>query len=70
MFNNFNDINKDILIYILQIVTLYNAISLGWRIKKINCKTYELTKQINNIETFNFNDFCESIVSYDFIDKQ
>ena len=36
-----------LIIYIVQIVALYNAALLGWRIKKIGVQKYKLSKHID-----------------------
>ena len=46
----------NVIMYILQIITIYNAIKDGWTVKKIGLKTFELTKIIDSsdvcLETF------------------
>ena len=39
---------KNLIINILKLATLYNAFNLGWKVTKIDYKTFELTKNINN----------------------
>lgn len=53
--------NKELIIRILQIITIYNAIIKGWKVKKIDYKTYELTKNITDIQTFNLYNFMTDI---------
>lgn len=46
-----------ILLYLVQIISLYNAISMGWTVKKIGVNKYELStknKEIGNIELSQF----------------
>ena len=62
-----NYFKKDIIIHILQIVTLYNAVTLGWTIKKINNNTFELTKSIDNIN-YDLKDLIEQILKNNLID--
>ena len=62
-----NYFKKDIIIHILQIVTLYNAVMLGWTIKKINNNTFELTKSIDNIN-YDLKDLIEQILKNNLID--
>lgn len=45
-----------VLLYLIQIISIYNAILMGWNVKKLGKNTYELTKKIdiqsNNLTTF------------------
>lgn len=68
--NNFNKINsmklfcRDIMLIIVQIITIYNAKKLGWHIEKINKHKYKLFKKIDNMESdFNLNLFIKEIVN-------
>lgn len=45
---------------ILQIITIYNAISRGWSVKKISSDVFELTKQEENEDT-NIGEFIDAI---------
>jgi hypothetical protein len=47
-----------VLLIIIQIISIYNAISMGWKVKKIDTNKYELSKQIPDI---NLSDFIEKI---------
>lgn len=38
--------NRNTILCIMQIVAIYNAISLGWKVKKIGIRKYKLSKQI------------------------
>ena len=58
-------LSQSILIYILQLVTLYKAMMQGWQVKKIKKNTYEITKTLDDVDQFNFHHFMTSIVSYD-----
>lgn len=40
--------SRDLIINIFKLATLYNAVNMGWIVTRIDCKTFELTKQINN----------------------
>ena len=65
--NNFIK-NRELVISILKVATIYNATSMGWVVTKINNKTYELTKKIkeSEIETYNnmnLHLFVERLVS-------
>lgn len=55
---------NNILICLIQIVSIYNAIFLGWKVKKIGLKTYELSKKIKEPNTFDINEFINDIVSF------
>ena len=54
--------DKSLIIYILQVVTLYNAMIQGWNIKKIGKRKYKLSKRIEHLSNFNFESFIYSIV--------
>lgn len=56
-----NYFKKEMIMCILQIVTIYNAIMLGWSVKKINNNTYELTRQLNGASV-DIHDFIEKIL--------
>jgi hypothetical protein len=60
--NDALEFNKKIIIQVIQLATIYNAIKKGWRIKKLNYNTYELTKKIDDIGNFNFYEFMNDIV--------
>ena len=36
-----------LLLYLIQIISIYNAILMGWNVKKLGKNTYELTKKID-----------------------
>lgn len=36
-----------LLLYLIQIISIYNAILMGWNVKKLSKNTYELTKKID-----------------------
>lgn len=60
-FHNYHDYNKKrLIIYILQIMTLYNAMILGWNVQKVGDCKYILTKKIT--EDFDLYDFITTIV--------
>ncbi len=60
--NNNDKHDKSLLIYILQIVAIYNAIMDGWKVKKIGIRKYELSKKINNSEDIELNYFLKKLV--------
>ena len=60
--NEYND--KHIIVYILQIITIYNAIKYGWKIRKIGYKTYELSKKIYNCEDINLEILLNKLTTY------
>jgi len=51
------------LIVIFQVMTIYNAINLGWSVKKIGHKKYKLSKTFDNIDDFQINDFINKITN-------
>ena len=52
-----------IYIYIIQIVTIYNAMMLGWQVKKIGQRKYELSKDIAELQDFDFEYFVDKITT-------
>lgn len=66
-----NNRNNNIFLFtLLQIVSIYNAIILGWNVKKIGANTYELTIKKTTCDTWRINDLSEiinDIVSYNII---
>jgi hypothetical protein len=38
--------NRNTIIYVLQVIAVYNALSQGWKIKKIGNQKYKFTKSI------------------------
>ncbi len=60
--NNNDKHDKSLLIYILQIVAIYNAIMDGWKVKKIGIRKYELSKKINTSEDIELNYFLKKLV--------
>lgn len=59
-----NDGYCNVLLYILQIVSIYNAIVMGWTVKKINSNTYELTKKNIRDQDIDLNTFINQIISF------
>lgn len=58
--------NKNIALIIIKIMTLYNAIMMGWNIKRKDNNTYELSKKmskINNSDNFDLKLFAKNILS-------
>lgn len=56
--------NQNILVYLIQIVSIYNAIQMGWNVKKISGNTYELTKKNINSSNDNLSNFIDVITKY------
>ncbi len=50
-------------IYIMQIVAIYNAMMMGWQVKKIGQRKYELSKKINELQDFKFDSFINDIIT-------
>ena len=40
-----NSESYNIILYIVQIISIYNAVMMGWSVRKIGVKKYELTKK-------------------------
>jgi len=51
-----------LLLYLIQVISIYNAIRLGYEVKKISNNTYEFT--IKN-KTICLHDFIDEITSFD-----
>ena len=52
------------IICMLQMIILYNATIMGWKIKKIGNKSYELSKYLGeNAEVFDVSQFLRNIVA-------
>lgn len=49
-----------LLLYLIQIISIYNAILMGWNVKKLGKNTYELTKTID-VSDNNLTKFIEAI---------
>ena len=41
--------NHQLILFMLQLSMMYNAVSLGWKIKKINSKGFILSKKIQDM---------------------
>jgi len=41
--------DKNVIINLIQIVIIYNAIELGWNIKKIGYRKFQLSKKISEL---------------------
>lgn len=57
----------NVLLYILQIISIYNAMIMGWDVKKIGFNKYELTKKNIRDQNIKLDNFINQIVSFDFI---
>lgn len=56
--------NREILIYILQILAIYNAIILGWDVKKLDNNKYEFSKKMPIDKNYSLTNFVDNIVSF------
>lgn len=43
-----------VVLYILQVITVSNAMIAGWEVKKIDEKTFEFCKSMNSVDIDNF----------------
>lgn len=59
--------NKTAIIQILQIIMVYNALVLGWKVKKINTNTFELSRRIEDAQNFDMKNLLQNIISFDLI---
>ena len=51
-----------ILLYLVQIISLNNVMSMGWDVKRIGVNTYELTTKNKEIGNIKLRDFLCSII--------
>ena len=60
---------KIVTIYILQIISVYNALVKGWNVKKINHNTYSFSRTIASIEDLKITpqSFIDEIISCNFV---
>lgn len=63
-------LNRAIILYILQMTTLYNAMVLGWKVKKIGNNRYELSKKIDEINEFDLKNFVNCVGNGKFITQK
>ena len=54
--------DEQIILYILQVAMIYNAISLGWNVKKVNNKKFILIKIIPNSEIVDLDKFVDTLL--------
>lgn len=59
----YTGINKTLILCLLQVITIYNAIKLGWKVKKITDRKYELRKHIMEADDIHFVNLIDTIVS-------
>lgn len=57
----------NIILYLIQIVSIYNAIIIGWNVRKIGINKYELSTKNNNIADFGLREIIETIVTFNII---
>ena len=60
----YNMEDKDSIIDIVKVLVIYNAIQLGWKVKKIDEKSFEFKKEKSKITNFNLENFVDTILSY------
>ena len=60
---------KVLLTHILQIITVFNAIVMGWNVKKIGNNKYLFSKKISEIKEsdYNLSHFSDNIIKWNFI---
>lgn len=68
---NYNDydiynIDRSIMMYILEIISLYNASVKGWSIKKIGIHKYKLSKNISD-DNVHLEKFLNEIVKLEYV---
>ena len=60
---NKSQIDKALILFILQIVTLFNVSRLGWSVKRINKTTYKISKYMDNPKDFDVDDFLNKLIA-------
>ena len=60
--NEYN--NQYLMLFILQIMTICNAMKEGWKVKKIGQRTYEFTKTMKDEDELDLDDFLQRITAY------
>ena len=58
-------LKEDIFFHILKVVIIYNAVQNGWKIKRINNKSFILKKKKRDDNSFNLTDFLDKITPSD-----
>ena len=53
---------RNIILYILQLVALKNAVALGWEIKQTKYNEYVFSKNLKDIKYLDLHGFLDSIV--------
>ncbi len=56
-------LNRELVMYVIQVITIYNIMCGGWHVKKIGDRTYELTKDMANAEGFKLREFIDSVIN-------
>lgn len=54
--------NTSLILIIVQVSILYNAILLGWKVKKINENKYELSKKLSDLNNFDYDLFINKLL--------
>ena len=54
-----------VILYILQVITVSNAIMAGWKVNRIDDRTFEFCRNANSIDVDNFDleEFVDSIMT-------
>ena len=60
---NYDKKNRDLILCILQISTLYNVMNRGWDIRQIGTRKYELSKKICELDNFDFKNFIREVTN-------
>lgn len=61
MINKSNKFNKELSLFMVEIIVLQNAKFLGWNVVKISDNKYKLSKRISNVDDFNLKYFLDKI---------
>lgn len=54
----------NLLLFLIQIISIYNALMMGCNVRKIGVNKYELTIKRKDISEMNLTDFINNVVSF------
>ncbi len=60
------DIDRSVMVCIVEIISLYNASVTGWTVKKIGVHKYKLSKNITN-DNFQLKNFLNNVFKLEYV---
>jgi len=57
----------NIMLYLIQIISIYNALMMGYNVKKIGTNKYELTIKRTDVADIKLDEVINNIVSFNII---